>query len=68
MQWAGRGLRGVRRAVGAPLAPGQVVASCDPTLEPQLAPLGADLVRVPGCLAVVPRAEARLVVAARLQP
>ena len=61
VQWAGRGLKVVRRAAEAPLTPGLVTASCDLTLEPQLARLGADLARTPGCIAVVPHAPGRLV-------
>ena len=69
VEWAARGLRVVRRPAAAPLTPGAVVASCDSTLEAQLAPLGADLAHVPGCLAVVPRIAARLVASTtRLQP
>ena len=52
--WRERGVTVVRRAAGASVKPGMLTASCDITLEPQLARLGPDLAHVPGCIAVVP--------------
>ena len=53
--WRERGVHVERRAARAPLTPGRVLATCDTSLEPQLAKLGPDLAGVPGCLAVLPR-------------
>ena len=52
--WRERGVRVVRRAATAQIAAGVLTASCDISLEPQLAVLGPDLAHVPGCIAVVP--------------
>ena len=54
--WRERGLEVVRRAADEAVTPGVVTASCDVTLEPQLARLGRDLAHIPGCVAVIPRA------------
>ncbi len=53
--WRERGVHVVRRAATGTPPTGAVTASCDRSLEPQLARLGPDLAHVPGCIAVLPR-------------
>ncbi len=57
--WREHGVVVVRRPAQADTEPGVVTASCDMTLEPQLARLGPDLTHVPGCIAVAPTAPGR---------
>ncbi len=55
VEWRPLGVRVVRRASASRVTPGQVIASCDPVVEPRLAALGPDLAGVRGCIAVDPR-------------